>query len=793
MVGSRPNSQGSASPHEALAELAGAGAALAAAETESDRIFRTIFDHVAVGIWQSTPDGRYVRVNPRCAQIMGYDTPAEAVAAVSDIAQQIYVDPAERDLFKSKLAAEGRVSGFVARHRKRDGSVYWVRLSAVAVPGPDGKPAFYIGSGEEVSELIEMQEQLRAAERDYREMWENAAEGIYRSSPEGRQLRANPALVAFNGYGSEAELLAAVGDIAKEWYVEPGRREDFKRLLRENGRIHNFESEVYRHKSRERVWISENAWEVRDAEGKLLYYEGTIRDITASRKAEQRIRESEERFRDYADTASDWYWETGPDHRLTFVSEGVGMLRGRNRAFALGRTRWEMSADAESEPEKWAEFRALLERHEWFGDFKYRIATPDGQVQVVAINGKPKFAPDGAFLGYRGSGRLITEQVRQSEALLESQARFRDFAATASDWFWETDEAHRFTYFSSSARFGLGSPVDGLGKTRWDIGLDVAEEPEKWRRHRAQLDRRETFRDFVYLARMANGETHYSATSGMPIFGPDGKFRGYRGSSRLVTDAIRQEERLKEAKAQAEAASATKSAFLANMSHELRTPLNAIIGFSEIMNREMFGKIGVARYADYIKDIGDSAQHLLRLIEDILDLSKAEAGKMELEEAEIDLAASVHSACLMLRERAKRGGVALVEEVSVDLPRLYGDRRRIRQVLLNLVSNAVKFTPSGGTVRVSVASGADGGLVISVADTGIGMEADDIPRVFEPFVQLGRDKGISGEGTGLGLPLCKELVELHGGTMSLVSQPGAGTMVAAAFPPGRTVPRRAAA
>jgi signal transduction histidine kinase len=229
------------------------------------------------------------------------------------------------------------------------------------------------------------------------------------------------------------------------------------------------------------------------------------------------------------------------------------------------------------------------------------------------------------------------------------------------------------------------------------------------------------------------------------------------------------------------------------MSHELRTPLNAIIGFSEIMNREMFGQIGVPRYTDYIKDIGDSAQHLLRLIEDILDLSKAEAGKMELEEAEIDLAASVHSACLMLRERAKRGGVALLEDVSADLPRLFGDRRRIRQVLLNLVSNAVKFTPRGGSVRVAAAAGAEGGLVLTVSDTGIGIDAADIARVFEPFVQLGRDKGISGEGTGLGLPLCKELVELHGGTVSLTSQPGVGTKVSAAFPASRTIAKRAAA
>jgi PAS domain S-box-containing protein len=1040
------------SPEEAHVAVADTAAARLAAAADSDDVFRIIFDTAGIGIWQSTPAGRYLRVNRRCAELMGYATPDEAVAAIDDIATQIYADPGERARFKSLLAEHGRVSGFVARHRRRDGSTYWARLSAVSVPGPDGRPQFYVGSVEDVSELIATQERLRAAVRDHGEIWENAAEGIYRSSPEGRQLRANPALVRLNGYPDEPEMLRSVNDIAREWYVDPTRRDEFKRLLREHGRIQNFESEIFRHKTRERIWISENAWEVRDAAGQLLYYEGTVRDITARRLAEQRLRESEERlreseqrfrdfadassdwfwetdehhrvafvsdavrrfgfdpakllgrarwefaegdqaqvwqrhretldraepfrdftyrlrtasgavhvlsisgkpvfdgggrfrgyrgtgrittgqvaqqellraseerFRDYADTASDWFWETDrehrftylssserrpnvrndaiigkrrwdyaddleddaakwarhrealdrhepfrnfafrirnakgeaeyiaasgkpvfdaagvfvgyrgsarritdqmrqeerlrqseerfrdfaatasdwfwetdPEHRISYVSESVSMLSGSSGARATGRPRWELAADCESEPWKWAAFRAALDRREPFRDFKYRLRVATGQMHHVAVSGNPVFAPDGTFLGYRGSSRVITDQVEQREALLASEARFRDFAATASDWFWETDAEHRFTYFSESSRIGPGAPVAGLGKTRFELGLDVDSESEKWRQHRATLDRREPFRDFVYLIRMANGEVHHTATSGKPVFDADGAFKGYRGSSRIVTDAIRQEERLREAKTDAEVASAAKSAFLANMSHELRTPLNAIIGFSEIMDREMFGKLGVPRYTDYVRDIRDSAQHLLRLIEDILDLSKAEAGRIELEESEIDLAASIRSACLMLRERARLGGVTLVEEVTPGLPALRGDRRRIRQVLLNLVSNAVKFTPARGSVVVSAAASPEGGLVLAVRDTGIGIEAEDIARVFEPFVQLGRDKGVSGEGTGLGLPLSKELVELHGGTIALASEPGRGTVVTAAFPPARTVAKRAAA
>ncbi|MGH7003543.1 MAG: PAS domain-containing protein, partial [Alphaproteobacteria bacterium] len=370
--------------------MAEAGAVLAAPQIDHDQIFRLIFDRLGVGIWQSTPEGRYLRINRRCAELIGYESPESAVTAVGDIARDIYVDSAERERFKASLAAEGRVSGFVARHRRRDGSVWWARLSAVAVRGVDGTPLFYVGSSEDVSELIETQEQLRAAERDAREIWENAAEGIYRSSPDGRQLRANPALVRLNGYDSEEEMLRSVNDIAREWYVEPTRRDEFQRLLLEGGRIVNFESEIYRHKTRERIWISENAWEVRDASGTLLYYEGTVRDITARKHVEQRMRESEQRFRDYADTASDWFWETDRTHRFTYLSSADRRPNIRD-ATVIGKTREEYADDVREDPARWALHRAALDRHETFRDFVFRMRNAKGEADYIAASGKPVF------------------------------------------------------------------------------------------------------------------------------------------------------------------------------------------------------------------------------------------------------------------------------------------------------------------------------------------------------------------------------------------------------------------
>ena len=222
-----------------------------------------------------------------------------------------------------------------------------------------------------------------------------------------------------------------------------------------------------------------------------------------------------------------------------------------------------------------------------------------------------------------------------------------------------------------------------------------------------------------------------------------------------------------------EAASRHKSEFLANMSHELRTPLNAIIGFSEVLGERMFGELN-DKQAEYIQDIQSSGRHLLALINDILDLSKVEAGRMELELSRFDLPAAIGGAVILVRERATRHGLAL--DVSVDdrLGPFVGDERKIRQVLLNLLSNAVKFTPEGGRVAVRAVP-ADGAVEISVSDTGIGIAPEDQEAIFQEFRQVGTDYARKREGTGLGLALARRFVDLHGGRIWVKSRLGEGS------------------
>lgn len=246
-----------------------------------------------------------------------------------------------------------------------------------------------------------------------------------------------------------------------------------------------------------------------------------------------------------------------------------------------------------------------------------------------------------------------------------------------------------------------------------------------------------------------------------------------------ITDISRSKE-------EAELANRSKSEFLAMMSHELRTPLNAVIGFSDLMRLEAFGPVGSDRYREYAGDIHDSARHLLSLINDILDLSKIERGSLKPEDELLDVRAAVSAVETLVKDRAERGRVTLALNFpETALPDLKADPRQLKQMLANLLSNAIKFTDPGGNVTVDVACDPKAGYRFDVRDTGIGLAKEDIPKALAPFVQVERAHGHKHEGTGLGLPLTKRMVELHGGRLELESEPGVGTRAALVFPASR--------
>lgn len=285
------------------------------------------------------------------------------------------------------------------------------------------------------------------------------------------------------------------------------------------------------------------------------------------------------------------------------------------------------------------------------------------------------------------------------------------------------------------------------------------------------------------INRRKTGELYHEEMTITPVLDSKGKITNFIALKKDITDRVKAEEELKqkniklaEAEARADAANKAKSEFLANMSHELRTPLNAIFGFSDVLLQGMTGAL-TEKQEHYLRNIHESGKHLLSLINDILDLSKIESGKMQVEYAEINIKALIARSQMFFNESALRHNIKMTTALEDGMLTLEADERQIKQVLVNLISNAVKFTPDGGTVSVSakeVNKGADF-IEISVEDSGIGIKPEDIPRLFQPFQQLGTAYHKGYAGTGLGLALCRQIVELHGGEIRAESELGKGS------------------
>jgi PAS domain S-box-containing protein len=427
--------------------------------------------------------------------------------------------------------------------------------------------------------------------------------------------------------------------------------------------------------------------------------------------------------------------------------------------------------------------------------------------------------------------------------LRHSEKRLYDIVQASSDWIWETDADLRFTYISERGEAVSDDKRSSLvGKTR----RSVAEERGELKDGSGadgllelieQLESHQPVRNFRYSMISPEGALVARQATAVPVYDSDGRFAGYRGTTSDITKEVEAKEALERYKthleeliaertrllrqeiaerksvenalidshqtlearveertaelevaiSRAEAANRAKSAFLANMSHELRTPLNAIIGFAQVWQAELFGPVGDRRYVDYAKDIGESGQHLLSLITDILDISKIEAGEVELSEDELDTASLVRGCLTMIGVSADAKSIRLESDIADDLPKLRGDATYIRQIVLNLLGNAVKFTPEDGLVRLSLAQREDSSLSICIADSGPGIEADDFDRIFEPFSQLADSLTRSHEGAGLGLTLVKRLADLHGADIRIESTIGEGSRFTVTFPPERTV------
>jgi cell cycle sensor histidine kinase DivJ len=428
-----------------------------------------------------------------------------------------------------------------------------------------------------------------------------------------------------------------------------------------------------------------------------------------------------------------------------------------------------------------------------------KIAGTAAGVGLLALNALLFFPPDNpAIRIIAAAGLTIAVAVATYFLLAELEAAKRKVAENDATTRAILDhtfqfiglldvEGHLLAANPSALEFIAAKAGSVLGKYFWDTPW-WTHSPVEQERLKEAVKRgvQGEFSRFETTHTDANGELAYIDFSLKPVFN-GGKVVYLVPEGRDITDRRRAEDALRLAKEHADQANRAKSDFLAHVSHELRTPLNAVIGFSEIMKEEMFGPLGHPRYVEYTQDISASGIHLLQLIGDILDLSAIEAGKLEIYEEEARLVHIVAEALLMIEPRALSKGVELQVELQDPELLLFVDIRRFKQILINLLANAIKFTPKKGRISIESRVTEGGALLISVNDTGVGMKSEDIDRALQPFVQVDDLLTRRHEGIGLGLPLSNRLTELHGGNMEITSEFGHGTTVTLHLPPERVV------
>ena len=610
--------------------------------------------------------------------------------------------------------------------------------------------------------------------------------GAYRASPEGVMLRSNPALVRLNGFKSEAEHLAALNASVESWYSTPGRRRQFRERLDRDGRVVGFESEVRRFDGPECLWVRENAHIVRDAAGHVLFYEGTVEEITDRVQARAALERSEHELREITRQVPGVVYRVvlhaDGTRGIDFLSDGVRQLFGvgpgeavqNNRLLAQfrhpdDRQRIDVAITAASAS------RAPL-------TVEYRIVLADGSekwVQQTSVAGGHSVSADQVRIGVMID---ISERKRAELALLANGELWKRALEGTGDgvWDWHVQEGREVLSPACKALYGF-APDELLDNPN---ALDARTHPDDMPGMRLARESHFAGRAPTYInehrVQCKDGSWKWILARGL-VLSRDAAGRPLRmvGTHTDITER-KQAEALRVERDRAAAADHAKSQFLSRVSHELRTPLNAVLGFTQLL--ELDPGDG-ERQRNWIAQVLTAGRHLLALMDDVLDISSAQTGQLAMATGPLPLRPLLDEALALLSGAAAAAGVKVHDDAgTLATMTVQADRRRLLQVLSNLLSNAIKYNRPQGWVRLRV--NAHGGRVdISVSDSGPGLDALQQARLFQPFERLGAQRGAVA-GTGLGLALSRELAEAMGGHIEVESVPGVGSTFTVNLPAG---------